>query len=65
MRGGAFNSVPQCKAYVNNSKSDFNKKTEIETFTNYSKYANEIKNKANPCDSPAFMKNFTPTTASQ
>ena len=65
MRGGAFTNVSQCKAYVNNSQSNYNKKTEIDTFTNYSKFAKDIPNKANPCVSNAFMQNFTPSTASQ
>lgn len=63
MRGGAFTSPAQCKAYVNNSKNDYDKRTEIERFTNYSKFAKDVLNKANPCDSQVFMKNFTPTTA--
>lgn len=65
IRGGAFNSPSQCKAYVNNSKNDYDKRSEIERFTNYSKFAKDVPNKANPCDSQVFMKNFTPSTASQ
>lgn len=63
MRGGAFTNLSQCKAYVINSKNDYNKRTEIERFINYGDYANLVLNKANPCDSQVFMKNFTPTTA--
>ena len=65
MWGGAFTNVSQCKAYVNNSQSNYNKKNEIDIFTNYSKFAKDIPNKANPCVSNAFIQNFTPSTASQ
>jgi hypothetical protein len=64
MRGGRsiFNGTDNCSARVANAKSDYKKRTEIEVFTYYSKYAKDVKNKVRPCDSQVFYDNFTSKT---
>ena len=60
--GGIFNGPGNCVARVNNAKTDYDKRTEIEVFTNHSKYAKDVKNKLKPCDSQAFYNYFTSDT---
>jgi hypothetical protein len=60
--GGIFNGPGNCSARVANAQSNYEKRTEIEVFTNFGKYAKDVKNKNKPCESPEFYANFTSKT---